>query len=115
MNTVEKITPTSLEISFIETLIFYTCLDAYDEAIDSKGNIFQKTREGSAFIKNVAEVLWKIADNDPAFEERISEYEDLLKQANSLENEPLTIMLNRRVDNFRTVNHTRKGGDTLKS
>lgn len=115
MNTVEKITPTSLEISFIETLIFYTCLDAYNEAIDSKGNIFQKTREGSAFIRDVAEILWKIADSDPSFDERVAEYEDLLKRANNKQNEPLTIMLNNRVDNFRTVNHSRRGGESLKS
>lgn len=115
MNTVEKITPTSLEIAFIESLIFYTCLDSYNEAIDSKGNIFQKTREGSAFIRDVAEILWKIADSDPAFDERVAEYEDLLKKANNKQNEPLTIMLNNRVDNFRTVNHSRRGGESLKS
>lgn len=115
INTVEQFSPTSLEIAFIETLIFYTCLDSFNEAIDSNGNIFQKTREGTAFIRDLTEILWKIADKDEYFEQRVDEYADLLKRANSSKNEPLTILLNKRVDNFRTVNRNAVGGDRHKS
>lgn len=115
INTVEQFSPTSLEVAFIETLIFYTCLDSFNEAIDSNGNIFQKTREGTAFIRDLTEVLWKIADKDEYFEQRVDEYADLLKRANSSRNEPLTILLNKRVDNFRTVNRNAVGGDKHKS
>jgi hypothetical protein len=115
INTVEQFSPTSLEIAFIETLIFYTCLDSFNEAIDSRGNIFQKTKEGSKFIHDLSDVLWTIADRDEYFEQRVDEYADLLKRANSSQNEALTVLLNQRVNNFRTVNRNAVGGDKHKS
>ena len=115
INTVEQFTPTSLEIAFIETLIFYTCLDSFNEAIDSRGNIFQKTKEGSKFIHDLNNVLWTIADRDEYFDQRVDEYADLLKRANSSQNEPLTVLLNQRVNNFRTVNRHATGGDKHQS
>lgn len=115
INTLEQTTPTSLEVAFIETLIFYTCLDSFNEAIDSQGNIFQKTKEGSKFIHDLSDVLWTIADRDEYFEQRVDEYADLLKRANSSKNESLTVLLNQRVNNFRTVNRHAVGGDKHKS
>lgn len=112
ISTVEQFSPTSLEVSFIETLIFYTCLDSFNESIDSKGYLYQKTKEGSKFIHDVCDVLWKIADSDEHFEQRVNEYEHLLKQANPNKNEPLTILRFQRVNNFRTVNRTAQGGET---
>lgn len=115
MNTRERISPTSLEVSFIETLIFYTCLDSYNEAIDHKGYVYQKTKEGSQFIKNVTEILWKIASQDEDFDERVAEYEDMLKRCQNADNKPLTIMRDRQVNNFRTVKPPHRGGENYPS
>ena len=111
INTLEQISLTSLETSFIETLIFYTCLDSYGEVTDSDGFLYQKTREGAKFIHDVVSLLWQIADKDADFDKRVDEYEQLLKQANHGKNEALTVFSDRRVNNFRTVNRHAKGGD----
>lgn len=115
INFVNRITPTDLEVSFIETLIFYTCLDSYGEVTDSEGFLYQKTRDGAKFIHDVVALLWKIADKDEDFMKRVEEYEHLLKQATKGKNEALTVFHDRRVNNFRTVNQQAKGGDAHKS
>lgn len=110
INTVEQFSPTSLEVAFIETLIFYTCLDSYDEATDSNGFLYQKTREGTKAIHDFTALLWKIADKDPYFEQRVDEYADLLKRATKGKNEALTVFNTKQVNNFRTVNRNAVGG-----
>lgn len=115
INIVSRVTPTELETAFIETLIFYTCLDSYSEAYDRNGYLFQKTKEGAKFIHDVAEILWKIAEQDEHFEKRVNEYEQLLKQVKHNSNEALTILTVNRVNNFRTVNRHATGGDNYKS
>lgn len=115
MNILEQTTPTSLEVSFIETLIFYTCLDSYSEAIDSNGYVFQKTKDGTKFIHDVVEILWKIASQDDCFNQRLSRYEDLLKRSKNVDNKALTILRDRQVNNFRTVKPPHRGGDNYPS
>lgn len=112
INTTEQVSPTSLEIAFIETLIFYTCLDSFNEAIDSNGYVFQKTKDGAKHIHDITSTLWQIADSDECFEQRVIEYEHILKSANPKKNEPLTMLRFQGVNNFKFVNQTRKGGET---
>ena len=115
INTVEQLSPTSLEVAFIETLIFYTCLDSYDEATDTNGYVYQKTRDGTKAIHDFTALLWKIADKDPCFEQRVDEYADLLKKATEGKNEALTVFNTKQVNNFRTVNRHSERGDKHKS
>lgn len=110
-NIIDIISPTPLEVSFIETLIFYVCLDSYGEVTDSNGYTYQKTRQGAKAISDIVQVLWDIASKDEIFDKRVDEYADLLKKAVNPENKPLTVFNERRVNNFRNVNQQRKGAE----
>ena len=114
-NILDILSPTPLEVSFIEKYLFYVVLDQCGEAITDDGYVYQKTKKGAEFIHGVAEILQEIADKDEIFMKRVENYHETLMSCIKPKNEALATYLDKRVDNFRTVNRQAKGGDEHKS